>query len=74
MAEEKIVTVNLRRRLKGVPRWRRQAVFGRILRKKFNDKMKIDQKLNEKIWSTKNPKVRMKIVKDDKTIKAELVE
>jgi len=75
MAEEKIVKINLRKQMKSIPKWRRKAVFGRLIRKKLkNDKIKIAQSLNEKIWSVKSPKVRLKIVKDDKTIKAELVE
>ena len=75
MAEEKIVKINLRKQMENIPRWRRQAVFGRLLRKKLkNEKMKISQSLNEKIWSTKSPKVRVRIVKDDKSVKAELVE
>ena len=75
MAEEKIVKINLRKQMKSIPKWRRQAVFGRLLRKKLkNEKMKISQILNEKIWSTKSPKIRVKIVKDDKSVKAELVE
>ena len=75
MAEEKIVKVNLRKQMKSIPKWRRQAVFGRLLRERLkNDEMKISQSLNEKIWSTKSPKVRLKIVKDDKTVKVEPVE
>ena len=75
MAEEKIVGINLRKELKNVPRWRRKAVFGRLIRKKLKDeKIKISQGLNEKIWSSGSPKVRLKLVKDEKTTKAELAE
>ena len=75
MAEEKIVGINLRKELKNVSRWRRKAVFGRLIRKKLKDeKIKISQGLNEKIWSRSSPKVRLKLVKDEKTTKAELAE
>lgn len=72
---EKIVEVNLRKQMKSIPKWRRQVVFGRVLRERLKSaKMKISQKLNEKIWSSKSPKVRLKIVKDDKSTRAEAVE
>ena len=75
MAEEKIVKINLRRRMKNIPRWKRKTAFGRLLRERLkSDKMKISQGLNEKIWSLKSPKVRVKIVKDGKLVKAEFVE
>ena len=75
MAEEKIVKINLRRRMKNMPRWKRKTIFGRLLRERLkSDKMKISQSLNEKIWSLKSPKIRIKVVKDDKSVKAELVE
>jgi len=75
MAEEKIVKVNLWKQLKNIPRWKRQTVFARLLRKRLKiDKLKIAQSLNEKIWSAKSPKVRLKIVKDDKSTRAEVVE
>ena len=75
MAEEKIVGINLRKKLKNVPRWRRKAVFGKLIRERLkNEKMKIAQGLNEKIWSGKSPKVRLKLVKGEKTTKAELAE
>ncbi len=75
MAEEKIVKVNLRKQMKSIPKWRRQAVFGRILRERLKSpKMKISQSLNEKIWSGKSLGIRLKIVKDDKSTRAEAVE
>ena len=74
MAEEKIIKINLRKRLKNTPKWKRQAVFGRVLRKRLaGDKMKISQDLNEKIWSSKSLKVRVRLTKDGKLTKAELV-
>ena len=74
MPEEKIVRINLRKQLNRIPKWKRRATFSRILRKRLkNDKMKIAQGLNEKIWLMKTPKVRLKIVKDEKIAEAELV-
>ncbi len=77
MAEEKIVKINLRKQLKSIPRWRRKSVFAKILKKRINNKtggLKISQKLNEKIWHNNTPKIRLKLVKDDKLVKAEVVE
>jgi len=75
MAEEKIVKVNLGRQLKSIPRWKRQIAFARLLRKTLKiDKMKMAQGLNEKIWSDKSTKVRLKIVKGDKSTRVEAVE
>lgn len=74
MVEEKIVKINLRKRMKNIPRWKRKVVFTKILRKKISDKMKISQKMNEKIWHTNTQKIRIKLVKDDKSVKADVVE
>lgn len=71
MVEERIVKVNFRKRLKSIPRWKRQSVMGKLLRNKLKiDKLKISQDLNEKIWSGKNAKIKLKIVKDGKSVKA----
>lgn len=75
MVEEKIVKVNLRRQMENMPKWKRRSSFARVLRNRLkNKKMKISKSLNERIWSMKTPVIRVKIVKDDKTVKAELVE
>lgn len=75
MPEEKLVKVNLRHHMRNIPRWRRQAVFGRMLKERLkNTKMRIAKTLNEKIWASKDPKVRLKVVKDDKSSRAEAVE
>ncbi len=71
MAEEKIVTVNLRRKLESIPRWKRRASFGRILRETLKKDVKIGQDLNSEMMKGA-VKVRIKITKDDKSIKAEL--
>lgn len=84
MAEEKIITINLRKEIVKTPRWKRSKraikVLREVLGKNFKtENLKIDKKLNEKIWEktgTNIPaKIRIKIVKvDDKTSKAELME
>ncbi len=83
MAEEKILTINLRKKLVKTKKWKKAKnylkVLREFLRRKFKtDKIKIDGKLNEKIWekSIENPpyKLKIKVIKlDDGTIKAELV-
>lgn len=75
MPEEKIIKLNLKNQLKSISKWRRRAALSRIIRKRLkNDKLKISQALNEKIWSTKGSKIRLKLVKDDKLVKAEPIE
>jgi len=83
MAEEKIITINLRKSMKKTPKWRRAKegmnILREILKKNSNtEKIKIDKSINERIWSRsiKNPpsRIRLKISKiDDKTSKVELV-
>jgi large subunit ribosomal protein L31e len=83
MVEEKILTINLRKKLVKTKKWKKAKnylkVLRELLRRKFKtDKIKIDGKLNEKIWekSIENPpyKLKIKVIKlDDGTIKAELV-
>jgi len=82
MAEEKILTINLRKNLIKSRKWEKAKdylkVLRELLRRKFKtDKIKIDGKLNEKIWerSIENPpsKLKIRVIKsDDGTIKAEL--
>jgi ribosomal protein L31E len=83
-AEEKIITVNLRKGLKESPRWNRAKKATANLRKILKrhtkaEKIKIDKKVNEAIWrkSIERPayKLRLKITKtDSKTAKVELLE
>lgn len=82
MPEEKILTINLRKKLLKVPRWRRakdQMKFLRELLKKRTkaEKIKIGKELNEKIWSRSASKpvmkIRVRVSKDDKTTSAELM-
>ncbi len=75
MAEEKIVKINLRNKLKDVPRWRKRAVIARLIKERLkSSKMKISQKLNDHILSGNGLKFRLKLVKDDKQVKAELAD
>jgi len=83
MADEKIITINIRKKLKETPYWKRSSTASRIVRdllkRHSKKKIKIDKSLNEKIWerSIQNPKTKLKIKItsiDDKTSKAELVE
>ena len=84
MADEKILTLNLRKKMLKVAEWKRGKYYSRLLRKMLEkklktDKIKIDGKVNEKFWKrgTENPpaKIRVKSVKqDDGVVKIELME
>jgi ribosomal protein L31E len=83
MADEKIITINIRKKLKMTPYWNRSSTAARMIRdileKHSKKKIKIDKSLNEKVWerSIQNPKTKLKIKItsiDEKTAKAELVE
>jgi len=84
MTDERIVTVNLKKFLVKKTRIMRSKGALRILRKMLkkitkSEKIVIDKKINEKIWSrgAKKPisKLRIKLVKvDDKSFRAELGE
>jgi len=83
MVDEKIITINIRKKLKEAPYWRRSDSASRIIRtllqKHAKKKVKIGKSINEKIWkqSIQNPQMKFKIritSVDDKTAKAELVE
>ena len=80
MADEKILTFNLRKDLRSSPRWQKTKKTTAVLRKKLERAVKsevsIDGKLNERIWSKggENPttKLRIKITKTDDKYRAEL--
>ena len=84
MVKEGIITVNMQKILLKRPNWRRgknsTTKLKEILRKRTKvENVKIDKKLNERIWSRgirkPSTKLRIKIVKiDDNSIRAELVE
>jgi len=81
MVDEKILTINLRKRLQKTPKWQRSKrsvkILKQILEKQVKGDIKISSDVNEKIWSRsiKNPhaKLRIRIVElEDKTFRAEL--
>lgn len=81
MAEEKILTINLRKELAKKPRWKKQkeavAALKEIIRRRTrNEEVKIGKKLNEKIWSRERPptRLRVKLTKEEKVIKVDLME
>lgn len=83
MAEEKIITINIRKELVETPRWRRSDAAIRLLKEKLkkmakNDKVIIGKSINEKVWfrSIRKPptKFRIKLTKEEKGLKAELLE
>lgn len=81
--KERVVTINLRKRLKAA-RWKRakeaSKVLNEILRRQTKaESIKIDRRLNERIWAKGGEKpatkLRVKIIKiDDKSVRAELME
>ena len=83
MADEKIITINIRKKLKAGPYWRRSSAASKLIRdilqKHSKKRIKIDKSINEKVWKSgmqsPNTKLKIKIISvDDKTAKAELVE
>jgi large subunit ribosomal protein L31e len=84
MADEKILTINLRKKMLKVAEWKRGKYYSKsfkdLLKKRLKtEKIKIDSKVNEKIWKKgiENPpfKLRIKSVKqDDGITKIELME
>jgi large subunit ribosomal protein L31e len=81
MAEEKYLTLNLRKMVIKKQRWRRSeaAVFALkklLARHLKTDKIKISQTLNNFIWKRggKNPetKIRIKVVKEGEYYKVDL--
>lgn len=75
MAEEKIVKINLRKQLSKVPKWKRKGRFSALLRRRLKTKdLVVNPKLNERVWSNNSLKVKLKIVKEDKSVKANLIE
>ncbi|MCW1296514.1 MAG: 60S ribosomal protein L31 [Candidatus Parvarchaeota archaeon] len=83
MAEEKILTLNLRKYVSMAPRWRRAPRAIKAVRElvKKNLKVKnvtIGASLNELIWSkgAKNPitKIKVKTIKDGEKVTVDLIE
>ncbi len=82
MAEEKIITVNLRRKVYKKPRWKRSKMAITLLRKILlrntkGKEVKIDGLIHKKIWNrSKKPqtKLKIKLIKEDDKYRAVLVE
>ncbi|MCS7123447.1 MAG: 50S ribosomal protein L31e [Candidatus Aenigmarchaeota archaeon] len=69
--EEKIVTINLKKKVLKDPKWKRKKIIINEIKKLFSKKgeeIKIDNKLNEYIWRTGNTKLRILVKKEDKKI------
>lgn len=81
MAEEKIITINLRKELMNKARWKRKKLAVKILReileKRLKKKVKIDKSLNEKIFGSEKKfktKLRVKLEKiNEEIFEAKLV-
>jgi large subunit ribosomal protein L31e len=84
MADEKILTINLRKNILKVAKWRRGKCYSKIFQELVKnqlktDKIKVDKKVNERIWrkGIENPptKLRIKSVKqNDGITRIELME
>ena len=82
MAEEKIVTLNLRKEIVKKPRWKRAKIMVKRLKEKIkriakSEKVKMDKKINQMIWkNSKFPryKIKIRIKKEGESYRAELVE
>ncbi len=83
MAEEKIVTINVRKFLKKIPKWRRTSSVMKIIKTQLQKQTKskkliMDKKINQKVWANgiENPltKIRVKVVKENDNARAELLE
>ncbi len=77
MAEQRIMTINMRGAIEAVPPYKRAAAATKFISKFVKRHMKaervrIDIKVNEKIFenSIKNPPIRIRVVcaKDDKNV------
>jgi len=67
MSEERVVNINLRKKVIKDPVWRRREIIVREIKKFFGKKakeVKISEKLNKAIWSSKDYKFRIIVKKD----------
>lgn len=84
LSKEKVLSINLRKKAIKSTRWSRTKSYIKALREQLKnelkvDKIKIDKKLNDKIWERgiEKPKLklRLKAIKlDDGSIRVELME
>jgi large subunit ribosomal protein L31e len=81
MAEEKILTINLRKEILKEARWKRSkqavSILRKILERHIKAKVKINKDVNEAIWARgiKKPltKLRIRLVKVDDFYEARLM-
>jgi large subunit ribosomal protein L31e len=90
MAEEKVVTINIKRQLLKAPQWERSKKAARFLRKALKkhtkaEKINIGRSINEQIWKkgAERPPIKLKVRittkedkenKEKKTAEVELVQ
>jgi len=83
MADEKIITISLKKDVVKAPKWKRSSAVFKIIKENLrrhtkSDKIILDKKINERIWARgiENPlaKIRLKIVKQNEGIRAELLQ
>ena len=80
MADGKILTVNLRKKLLKTGKWRRgrvavSRVRDMLIRNSEAEKVVMEKKLSERLFLHPLSKTKINIVKlDDKSVRAELVE
>ncbi|MEM5772969.1 MAG: 50S ribosomal protein L31e [Candidatus Aenigmatarchaeota archaeon] len=81
MAEEKFLTLNLRKELTKARRVKKANKVAALVREKVQKmfkglEVKIDKSVNEEIWKrgAKNPpaKLKLKLVKEEKSVRVEL--
>jgi ribosomal protein L31E len=81
MPEEKFLTINLRKELAKARRVKKANRIMTLVREKIQKmfkglEVKIDKSVNQEVWKrgAKNPlaKLRLKLVKDEKSVKVEL--
>ncbi len=78
MAEEKIVTINLRKKMLKKGFWMRNKIAVNRIRELVGkaskaERVVIERKLNDKVFSNPLKKAKVRIVKiDDKSVRAEL--
>jgi len=79
---EKIITINLRKKLIKSPKWKRSSFLSKLLfetikKRTHKDNVIIDQSVSKEIWSRgiKNPptKLKLKISEEDDKAKVELL-
>lgn len=76
MSEEKVLTLNFRKKILKDASWKRKKALINEIKKKFKkyEEIKIDPKLNEYIWQKGKYKIRVKAIIEDKKVNVTLFE